>query len=41
MKSYLHLILQIEVSAWYQGEQISQVSGKLVPQVSFDQVMNG
>ena len=41
VKSYLHLILQIEVSAWQESEQISQVGGKLVPQVSLDQVMNG
>jgi hypothetical protein len=41
MKSHLHLILQIEVSAWQQSEQISQVGGKLIPQVSFNQIMNG
>src|SRR5215470_9490756 len=41
VKSYLHLILQREVSAWQESEHISQVGGKLLPQVSFDQVMNG
>ena len=41
VKSHLHLILQIEVSMWQQCEQISQVGGKLIPQVSLDQIMNG
>src|SRR5215471_21504691 len=38
MKSHLHLILLIEVSTWQESEQSSQVGGKLVPQVGFDQV---
>ncbi len=41
MKSNLHLVLQIEVSAWQEGEQINQVSGKLTPQISLNQVVNG
>src|SRR2546429_4952602 len=41
VKGNLHLILQIEVSAWHEREQIWQVGGKLIPQISLDQVMNG
>jgi hypothetical protein len=41
MESHLHLILQIEISAWEQSEQISQVGGKLIPLVSLNQIMNG
>ncbi len=41
MKSHLHLILKVEVSAWEQFEQISQVGGKLIPLVSLNQIMNG
>src|SRR5579875_4015931 len=37
MKSHLHLILKVEVSAWEQFEQISQVGGKLIPLVSLNQ----
>ena len=31
MKSHLHLILQIQVSAWEEREQPRQVGGKLIP----------
>jgi hypothetical protein len=41
MKRHLHLILQVEVSAWQQGKQISQVGGKLIAQVSLNQIMDG
>jgi hypothetical protein len=41
VKGHLHFILQIEVSAWHKGEQIRQVGGKLIPQISFHQVMGG
>jgi hypothetical protein len=41
MKSHLHLILQREVSAWQQSEQISQVGRKPIPPISFNQIMNG
>jgi hypothetical protein len=41
VKGHLHLILQIEVSAWHEREQLWQVGGKLTPQISLDQVMNG
>ena len=41
VKGNLHLILQIEVRAWQKREQIRQVGGKLTPQISLDQVMNG
>ena len=36
MKGELHLILQVEVDSWQQGEQVRQIGGKLCPQVSFD-----
>jgi hypothetical protein len=41
MKSHLHLILQIQISAWQHSEQISQVGGKLIPQVSLYQIVYG
>jgi hypothetical protein len=41
VKGHLHLILQIEVRAWHKREQLRQVSGQLIPQISLDQVMNG
>jgi hypothetical protein len=41
VKGHLHFILQIEVSAWHKGEQIRQVGGKLIPQISLNQVMGG
>lgn len=33
VESHLHFILQIQVSAWHQPEQIRQVGGKLIPQI--------
>ncbi len=41
VEGHLHLILQIEVSAWQQREQLWHIGGKLIPQISLDQVMNG
>jgi hypothetical protein len=41
VKGYLHLILQIQISMRQQGEEVLQVGGKLIPQVSFYQIMNG
>ncbi len=41
VKGHLHFILQIEVSAWQQREQFWQIGGKLIPQISLHQVMNG
>jgi hypothetical protein len=41
VKGHLHLILQIEVSAWHKREQRWQIGGMLTPQISLDQVMNG
>ena len=41
VKGHLHFILQIQVSAWYKREQIRQVGGKLTPQISLNQVMDG
>jgi hypothetical protein len=41
MKSHLHLIWQIEISTRYKCEQVFQVGGKLIPQVSLHQIMNG
>src|SRR6266700_493713 len=41
VKGHLHLILQIEVSTWHKREQLRQVGGKLIPQISLDEVMNG
>jgi hypothetical protein len=41
VKGHLHLILQIEISAWQKREQRWQVGGKLTPQISLDQVMHG
>jgi hypothetical protein len=41
VKGHLHFILQIQVSAWYKHEQIRQVGGKLTPQISLNQVMDG
>jgi hypothetical protein len=41
VKSHLHLILQIEVSTWQKGEHVFHIGGKLTPQISLDQVMNG
>src|SRR5256884_8840285 len=41
VKGDLHLILEIEVSAWHEREQLWQVGGKLTPQLSIEQIMNG
>ena len=41
MKGHLHLILQIQVSAWQEREQRWHIGRKLTPQISLDQVMNG
>src|SRR2546421_5462156 len=41
VKGDLHLILEIEVSAWHEREQLWQVGGKLTPQPSIEQIMNG
>jgi hypothetical protein len=41
MKSKLHLIPQIEISLRKTGKQVWQVSGKLIPQISLDQVVDG
>ena len=41
VKGYLHFILQIQVSAWHQREQIRQVGRQLIPQISLNQVMDG
>ncbi len=41
MKGELHLILQVEVCSRQQGEQVRQIGGKLLPQISFDQRLNG
>jgi hypothetical protein len=40
MKSHLHLILQIEISTGQKREHIFQVGGKLIPEVSLNQVTN-
>ena len=41
MKGQLHFILQIQVSAWHKREQIRQVGGQLIPQISLNQGMDG
>jgi hypothetical protein len=41
VKGHLQFILQIQVSAWHQREQFRQVGGKLIPQVSLNQVVDG
>jgi hypothetical protein len=41
MKGHLHLILQIEVSAWHKREQCWRIGGQLTPQISLDQVLHG
>jgi hypothetical protein len=40
VKGHLHLVLQIQVSVWQQSEHISQVGGKLIPQVNLNQIRN-
>lgn len=41
VKGHLHLILQIQVSAWHKREQFRQVGGQLIPQISLNQVVDG
>jgi hypothetical protein len=41
VKGKLDLILEIEVSAWHEGKHVFQVGGKLIPQISLNQIMNG
>ena len=41
VKSHLHLILQIEVCAWHQREQLQPVAAKLIPQISLHQILHG
>jgi len=41
MKGKLHLILEIEISMRQTGQQIRQVGGKLIPQISFDEIVDG
>src|SRR6266516_8078227 len=41
VKGKLHLILQIKISVWHQREQLRQIGGKLIPQISLNQVMHG
>ena len=41
VKGELDLILQIEVGSRQQGQQIGKVGGKLIPQISLDQAVNG
>ena len=41
MKGEVHLILQIEVCAWQECQQLRHVSLKLTPQISFNQVSDG
>jgi hypothetical protein len=41
MKGHLHLILQIQVSSRQECQQRRQVGGKLIPQISLDQIMHG
>jgi hypothetical protein len=41
VKSHLHLVLQIEISTRHQREHVFQVGGKLIPQVSLNQIING
>ena len=36
MKGELYLILQVEIGSWKQLEQVRQIGGKLIPQISFD-----
>src|SRR5205823_13087139 len=39
VKGKLNLILEIKVSAWHEGKQRRQVGGKLIPQISLNQIM--
>jgi hypothetical protein len=41
MKSKLYLILEREVSLRKTGQQVWQVGGKLIPQISLDEIVDG
>ncbi len=41
MKGKLYLILQIEIGSRQQGEKVGKVGGKLIPQISLDQLVDG
>jgi hypothetical protein len=36
VKGELHFVLKIEICARQQGEEVRQIGGKLLPQISFD-----
>jgi hypothetical protein len=37
----LDLILEVEVGSWQEGQQVSKVGGKLIPQIGLDQLFDG
>ena len=41
MKGTMDLILQIEIGLRQESEQVGQVGGKLIPQVSLDEIFDG
>jgi hypothetical protein len=41
MKGKLHLILQVEIGSREQRQEFRHIGRKLIPQISFDQVMDG
>jgi len=41
MKGKLHLILQIEIGSCQPGQQFGHVGGKLTPQISLNQILDG
>jgi hypothetical protein len=41
VKGTLHFILEVVVSSGQTGEEIRQVGRVLIPQISFDQIVNG
>ena len=41
VKGHMHLILEIKISMWQQSEYGVQVGGKLIPEISLNQIMNG
>jgi hypothetical protein len=41
MEGKLYLILEIEISLRQTGQQIRQVGGKLIPQSSLDEIVDG
>jgi hypothetical protein len=41
VKGELHLILEIEVGVRQEGEQGRKIGGKLIPQISLDQRLDG